>query len=156
MNTASLGANVRNLSDLHKDAYGFRPSPQQWALWNTMNDAQLDIEQTQLQVAVQAAILEEGENEAMAARHFEAYRRALPESTRASEVAPHQNRYLKSSFLWHELSHAEDGFSEAAARAVQTMLSKKEPGKAKAKPKSICRGTGSTKTEVTFFSNCRP
>ena len=70
---ALIAANVRDLSDMHKDAYGFRPSPEQWERWNTMNNAQLDAEEADLQEAIQIAIREEAEAEAGAVVAFEAH-----------------------------------------------------------------------------------
>jgi hypothetical protein len=99
MNVANLTASVRNLSDLHKDAYGFRPSPQQWALWNTMDDAQLDIEETELQVAVQAAIVEEAQEEAIAGRHFEAY---------ISKLMAHHNVDRATAIRWDMEAHTDE------------------------------------------------
>jgi hypothetical protein len=73
MNDILIAPNVRDLSDMHKDAYGFRPSPEQWARWNTMNNAQLDAEEADLAKAIGAAIAEEEENEAFATVAFEAH-----------------------------------------------------------------------------------
>lgn len=73
MNEILIAPNVRDLSDMHKDAYGFRPSPDQWARWNTMNNAQLNAEEASLAEAIGAAIAEEAENEAAATVSFETH-----------------------------------------------------------------------------------
>jgi hypothetical protein len=71
--TATLTANDRCLSDFHKDAYGFRPSPAQYARWATMTDAELDAEEASLQAAIEASIREEIEAENAAAVAYEAH-----------------------------------------------------------------------------------
>lgn len=70
---ATLSANDRCLSDMHKDAFGFRPGPEQYRRWATMTDEQLDAEEAYLQEAIGIAIREEAEAEAGAAVAFEAH-----------------------------------------------------------------------------------
>lgn len=74
MNSIAIrSAHDRCFSDLHKDAYGFRPGPHQFELWNSMNDEQLDAEEAYLYQAIQQSVREEEEAERRAAQQFEAY-----------------------------------------------------------------------------------
>jgi hypothetical protein len=61
------------LSDLHKEAYGFRPGPAQYARWKAASKEELLAEEAYLLEAGQIAIREEAENEAGAAVRFEAH-----------------------------------------------------------------------------------
>jgi hypothetical protein len=62
----------RLFSDMHKDAYGFRPSHSTWQAWALMTDAQLDIEQERLQRAVDESIDNDARAQRAAAVKFEA------------------------------------------------------------------------------------
>jgi hypothetical protein len=64
---------ISEFSDLHKDAYGFRPSPGQWAAWAEMSEADLDEVEADLYKASAASAEAEAEAEAYAALRFEKY-----------------------------------------------------------------------------------
>jgi len=59
-------------SDLHKDAYGFRPSGDQWAAWSTMSEAELLEEEQYMIRVMEREIDEENQRKADAAARFEA------------------------------------------------------------------------------------
>lgn len=60
------------VSDLHKDAYGFRPSELFWEEWLSASDAQKQKIWDSLERALQVTIAEEKEREAVAKERFEA------------------------------------------------------------------------------------
>lgn len=60
------------VSDLHKDAYGFRPSEGWWRLWNTMTDAERQVEWDGLLEDSKAAAEADAAREVEAIRRFEA------------------------------------------------------------------------------------
>ena len=64
---------ARNFSDLHKDAYGFRPRGAIVDAWLAMTPAELDAEEIRMQAAVEDAMAEEDAREAANAVVFEAY-----------------------------------------------------------------------------------
>lgn len=59
------------VSDLHKDAYGFRPCEGFWASWNSMDDEEKQAEWDNLIEACNRAIQEEQEQEERAIERFE-------------------------------------------------------------------------------------
>lgn len=61
----------RGFSDMHKDAYGFRPSVDTCARWRAMSEVELDAEEARLQRIVEAEIEREKEQHAAAAVRFE-------------------------------------------------------------------------------------
>ena len=71
--TTSDDLHARNFSDLHKDAYGFRPRGAIWEAWLAMTPAELDSEEARMQRDVETAIEEELANEAANAVSFEAH-----------------------------------------------------------------------------------
>lgn len=60
------------VSDLHKDAFGFRPSQNWWADWQSMNPVAKQMEWDSLVVAVEASVARDNEDEARAVTKFEA------------------------------------------------------------------------------------
>jgi hypothetical protein len=60
------------ISDLHKDAYGFRPCQGFWASWDSMDDDEKQAEWDSLIEACNRAIQEEEEQQARAITRFEA------------------------------------------------------------------------------------
>ena len=60
------------VSDLHKDAYGFRPSQYFWQNWESSTDAEKQVEWDRLLRALDAANKEEEAREAAAVSDFEA------------------------------------------------------------------------------------
>ena len=67
MTTATYTFDEDTVSDLHKDAYGFRPSGCWWGNWNTMSDAEKQEEWDQLIVSMVAReeSRKEGERQAI-------------------------------------------------------------------------------------------
>ena len=59
------------VSDLHKDAYGFRPSQGFWAMWNSMNDDGKQSEWDSLIDAMEASVEFEKVQQAMNIKLFE-------------------------------------------------------------------------------------
>lgn len=59
-------------SDLHKDAYGFRPSGDRWASWYAMSEAELLEEEAYMCRIVEREIDEDRQRKADAAARFEA------------------------------------------------------------------------------------
>ena len=59
------------VSDLHKDAFGFRPSQAWFAQWNSNTDAEKQVEWDSLIKAMEASFVEEGAREARAVTEFE-------------------------------------------------------------------------------------
>jgi hypothetical protein len=59
------------VGDLHKDAFGFRPSQNWWADWQSMNDEGKQQEWDSLLVALERAIAEEKSREQGAVIRFE-------------------------------------------------------------------------------------
>jgi len=62
----------RLFSDMHKDAYGFRPTQATWQAWALMTDAQLDEEAIRLQAAVDESIENDAREQRAASAKFEA------------------------------------------------------------------------------------
>lgn len=60
------------VSDLHKDAFGFRPGERFWSAWNSMDDDEKQAEWDHLIEACNRAIQEEEEQQARAITRFEA------------------------------------------------------------------------------------
>ena len=59
------------VSDLHKDAFGFRPSQNWWADWGSMNPVEKQVEWDSLISAMEASCVEESAREARAIADFE-------------------------------------------------------------------------------------
>lgn len=59
------------VSDLHKDAYGFRPSQGWWVHWNSFSDVEKQTEWDSLIVAMEASSAREKEYEVAAIAKFE-------------------------------------------------------------------------------------
>ena len=59
------------VSDLHKDAYGFRPSQGWWESWKTMSDDEKQGEWDNLIFAMNCSMEYEREQEARATKEFE-------------------------------------------------------------------------------------
>lgn len=59
------------VSDLHKDAYGFRPSQAWYAQWNTNTDAEKQTEWDRLVVALEESSRRENEMETISITIFE-------------------------------------------------------------------------------------
>jgi len=64
---------ARNFSDLHKDAYGFRPRGAIVDAWLAMTSEELDAEEARMQTAVEDSMAEEAAREAANAVAFEAH-----------------------------------------------------------------------------------
>lgn len=60
------------VSDLHKDAFGFRPSQNWWADWGSMNPVEKQAEWDSLASAMEASSVREKEDESRAIKSFEA------------------------------------------------------------------------------------
>lgn len=60
------------VSDLHKDAFGFRPGERFWSAWECMSDDEKQAEWDYLLQALDRAIQEEQEREERAIAEFEA------------------------------------------------------------------------------------
>lgn len=58
-------------SDLHKDAYGFRPSSDNYRWWKTLTDDEKQVEWNRLIVALEATVEREKEEEKLAVADFE-------------------------------------------------------------------------------------
>ena len=61
------------VSDLHKDAYGFRPREYFWAEWNNSTDAEKQVIWDRLCAALDAEIERERQEQEAAMAHFEAH-----------------------------------------------------------------------------------
>ena len=59
------------VSDLHKDAYGFRPSYDFWRWWDSANDEERQWKWDQLLKDLEYAVQEEKERQVRAVRDFE-------------------------------------------------------------------------------------
>lgn len=59
------------VSDLHKDAYGFRPCEGFWASWSSMDDDEKQAEWDSLIEACNRAIQEEEDQQALSIMRFE-------------------------------------------------------------------------------------
>lgn len=59
------------VSDLHKDAFGFRPSQNWWGFWNSCTDAEKQQEWDKLCDALERSIEREKEDEKYAIEKFE-------------------------------------------------------------------------------------
>jgi hypothetical protein len=64
---------ARNFSDMHKDAYGFRPRGAIVEAWLAMSPWELDAEEARLQREIEISIEEDARAEAAAALRFEAH-----------------------------------------------------------------------------------
>jgi len=71
MTTATYTFDEHTVSDLHKDAYGFRPSGCWWSNWNTMSDAEKQEEWDQLVESMKTREASRIEGEQQAIVRFE-------------------------------------------------------------------------------------
>lgn len=69
--TATYTYDARIVSDLHKDAYGFRPSQGWWQSWNVMTEDQKQAEWNTLLSAMESELQMERERDTRNAEAFE-------------------------------------------------------------------------------------
>jgi hypothetical protein len=73
MSFAATDFDTSLLSDLHKDAYGFRPSPDTWTAWKQMSTEELNADIDYMIELLEQNSKEEERQEFLAVTAFEAY-----------------------------------------------------------------------------------
>ena len=68
----SYSFDENTVSDLHKDAFGFRPSQNWWADWSSMNDEGKQQEWDSLLVSLERSMVQDKADEAVAVEKFAA------------------------------------------------------------------------------------
>jgi hypothetical protein len=90
MQTTTYTYDEQCVSDLHKDAYGFRPSQAWWGQWNTNTDAEKQTEWDSLIDAMEAAMIRANQYEAAAVVKFDQLVAATMASGAADVATAHR------------------------------------------------------------------
>ena len=72
MTTTQFTFDEDTISDLHKDAYGFRPTESFWTFWNEATDVQKQATWDSLVDTMEASVAREREEQARSVEIFEA------------------------------------------------------------------------------------